>query len=438
MRRRLLSVLALGIVLGACARPAAADERHLVLVSIDGLRPEFYLDGASPARELAALADRGARARAAEPVFPSVTYPNHASIVTGVRPARHGILFNVLFEPDGGRGRWYERAADLRATPIWEWARTAGLRTAAVAWPSTVGAAIDLLVPERDYFARRTPLDALLEAATPGLFDRLAQPPRPRAFKDPVEWDEFVTRTAAAMIRDARPHLTLLHLVQLDHFQHRGGLRGAHVMPALARVDGHITLLLRALREAGIAERALLIVTGDHGFEDIRELVFPNEVLARAGLRGCPAAGPGWQATAHVAGGAAAVFVEPRGDPGVIAKAETALRGEAPGRYTVLTRRQLDDLGAMTGAALGIEAAPGYGLAGSCGRGLTQPRSGGTHGYLPSRPGMATGFIAAGAGVRAGTALERMRLIDVAPTAARLLGLTAPPVEGRVLDELVQ
>lgn len=435
--RRLHWVLLLGIVLGAWARLAAADERHLILVSIDGLRPELYLDPASPARELAALAGRGARARAAEPVFPSVTYPNHASIVTGVRPARHGVLFNVLFEPDGRRGRWYERAADLRATPIWEWARAAGLRTAAVAWPSTVGARIDLLVPERDYYARRAPLDALLEAATPGLFDRLAPPPPPGAFRDPIAWDEFTTRTAAAMIRDARPHLTLLHLVQLDHVQHRGGARGAEVLPALARIDGHIGFLVRAAREAGIAERALVIVTGDHGFEDMRELVFPNEVLARAGLRGCPA-GPGWQATAHVAGGAAAIFVEPRDDAGLIAKAETALRREAAGRYTVLTRRELDDLGAMTGAALGIEAAPGHGLAGSCGRGLTRPEAGGTHGFLPSRPGMATGFVAAGAGVRAGVTLDRIRLIDIAPTAARLLGLTPPPLEGRVLDEIVK
>lgn len=193
MKRRLLCVVVFGIVLGAWAPPPAADDRHLVLVSIDGLRPAFYLDAGSPARELAALAHRGAGARAAEPVFPSVTYPSHASIVTGVRPARHGILFNVLFEPSGSRGRWYERATDLRATPIWEWARAAGLRTAAVAWPSTVGAPIDLLVPERDYFARRAPLDSLLEAATPGLFDRLVHPPRLGAFKDPVEWDEFVT-----------------------------------------------------------------------------------------------------------------------------------------------------------------------------------------------------------------------------------------------------
>ena len=106
----------------------------------------------------------------------------------------------------------------------------------------------------------------------------------------------------------------------------------------------------------------------------------------------------------------------------------------------MLTRAELDALGAMPGAALGLEAAPGWAIGASCDRGLTEPsRTGlGTHGFLPSRPSMATGFVAAGAGVRSGVALERARLIDVAPTAARLLGIPAPPVEGRVLEEILR
>ena len=106
----------------------------------------------------------------------------------------------------------------------------------------------------------------------------------------------------------------------------------------------------------------------------------------------------------------------------------------------MLTRAELDALGAMTGAALGLEASPGWALGVSCDRGLTEPtRTGlGTHGFLPSRPTMATGFIATGAGVRAGVALERVRLIDIAPTAAHLLGIPAPPVEGRVLREILE
>lgn len=178
-----LLVLTLGGVAAVAALappavPAERPERHVVLISIDGLRPEFYLDDAYAAPELRALVKAGAHARAAESVFPTVTYPSHASRVTGVRPMRHGIAFNVRFEPSGARGRWYEEAADLKAVPRWDWARAAGLRTAGVSWPSTFGARIDALVPERDYYARTDPVDLITGASTPGLFTRLGVEPR--------------------------------------------------------------------------------------------------------------------------------------------------------------------------------------------------------------------------------------------------------------------
>jgi hypothetical protein len=426
----------LAVVVATAGVPGAAPERHVVILSIDGLRPEFYLDASFGATELRALVAAGSMARTAEGVFPTVTYPNHASIVTGVRPVRHGVAFNVLFDPTGERGRWYEEAADLKSPPIWEWARAAGLRTASVAWPATLGARIDLLVPERDYFARRDPLPLLQAAVAPDLFERLRVTPSAEIFRQPILWDGFLTATAAAMIRQARPRLLLLHLVQADHFQHRGGREGADVRPAVARLDAHVATLRRALREAAIAERTAVIVTGDHGFQDAGRLVYPNQVLVRAGLRSCPPSGA-WRATVHTASGGAAVFVKP-GDEEARQRAEIALRRAAGNRYTVLTRAQLDELGAMPGAALGLEAAAGFMIGGACGRGLEGASGGGTHGFLPSRPTMATGFIAAGAGIRSGVTLDRVRLIDVAPTAARLLGLTPPPLDGRPLEEILE
>jgi hypothetical protein len=90
----------------------------------------------------------------------------------------------------------------------------------------------------------------------------------------------------------------------------------------------------------------VVIVTGDHGFQDVRAMALPNVILARAGLRACPRAGEGWRATAHISGGAAAVFVSPPGDAGAAAAAEQALRREANATFSVLTRRELDELGA--------------------------------------------------------------------------------------------
>jgi Type I phosphodiesterase / nucleotide pyrophosphatase len=437
-------LLVVAALVGVVARAQDGAGRHLVLISLDGLRPEFYLDESYPAPELRALVRAGSHARAAEGVFPTVTYPSHASIVTGVRPGRHGISFNVLFEPSGERGRWYEEAADLAAPPLWAWVSAAGRRTAAVSWPSTLGARIDALLPERDYYARSDAMEALRAAVSPGLFERLGVAPRAEVFRNVIEWDAFLTATASAIIRDDRPHLLLLHLVQLDYFQHRGGREGAEVRPALLRVDAHLAALRRALAQAGLAERTAIIVTGDHGFQDVQRVVFPNQILADAGLRACPRAGNGWRATAHIAGGAAAVFVTPPGDAATALRAETALRSAGPDRLNIVSRRDLDALEAMPGAAFAVEAGPGFELSGGCSS--TGPRleapalpdRQGTHGFLPSRPSMATGFVAAGAGVRSGVTLARIRLVDIAPTAARLLGVPAPPAAGRVLEEILR
>ena len=376
--------------------------------------------------------------RAAEGVFPTVTYPNHATIVTGVRPARHGVLSNTIPTAAGTRGRWYEEVSDLRASPIWEWARTAGLTTAAVSWPVTAGARIDLLVPERDYYAQKEPLERLRADSTPGIFDRLGVTPKAEMFKDVVLWDAFLTETVTAMIRQARPNLLLVHLVQTDYFQHRIGREGAETKAAVARVDAHVGAIRRALAEAGLADRSVIIVTGDHGFEDARQSVHPNVLLARAGLRGCPEPGDGWRATAYIAGGSAAILVQPPRDAATAAAAEKALREAARDAYTIVSRAELDALGALPNAAFALAAAPGFAMGSGCRGSLIVSGSGGQHGYLPSHPRMPTGFIAAGAGVRAGVALERVRLVDIAPTAARLLGLATPDVEGRVLGEILE
>jgi predicted AlkP superfamily pyrophosphatase or phosphodiesterase len=306
-----------------------------------------------------------------------------------------------------------------------------------VSWPVTLGARIDHLLPERDYYVRPEPLELLRAAVTPGFFALTKVEPDAGIFRDVVRWDEFLARTAAALVRTARPNLLLLHLVQTDYFQHRGGREGADVGPALARVDAHLGSLVAAVRDAGIADRTAIVVVGDHGFADYDRLVSPNEVLVRAGLRACPISERDWQATIHVAGGAAGVFINPPGDAALLRRTEATLRGAASGRYTVLTRRELDDLGAMPGVPLALEAAPGFLIDGGCGRGLTRAASGGLHGLLPSRPEMATGFVASGAGIRSGVVLDRVRLIDVAPTAARWLGIAAPAVEGRVLTEIL-
>ncbi len=283
-----LPLLLLFILVTACATPLSTDQppaRHVILISIDGLRPEFYLDSGYPAPILRKLAASGARAQTVEPVFPSNTNPSHATILTGLRPNRHGIIFNVRFEPDGTRGGWYEDASELRAASLWMWARTAGLRTASINWPTTHFAQIDLLVTGGDYPANEAGLAKLTQATTTGLFSLARVTPSVAALKDDVTWDALMAATAAGLVRRAQPHLLLLHFDQTDHFQHQHGRDADEVKRAVGRVDGHLASILEAVSDAGLSSRTAVVVTGDHGFSNIRQEVFPNYLLARAGLR---------------------------------------------------------------------------------------------------------------------------------------------------------
>jgi len=160
---------------GPLAAQAAPRADHVVLVSVDGLRPDFYLPGSSwPAANMQQMARDGAHAEGVRGVFPTVTYPSHTTIVTGALPARHGIYYNRPFEPEGQSGEWYWHESAIQVPPLWDAVREAGRQTAAISWPVTVGAPLDWLVPE--VYSLDPNSDRLLpmrEGSTPGLWREL-------------------------------------------------------------------------------------------------------------------------------------------------------------------------------------------------------------------------------------------------------------------------
>ncbi len=435
-------LLALILVLVPRAAPPGAG--HVVLVSIDGLRPEFYLgDWDAPA--LRAMAREGARARAVEGVFPTTTYPSHATLVTGVRPARHGIPANTLFGEEGGRREWHWWAKDLKARTLWQAAAEKGLSVAITFWPTTVGAEADWLVAEVWDPDGRETLKRLSNAATPGLVPELVLAngiPVDGKSRDKAAADEFITRAACYVFRKHRPNLQLVHLLQVDEQQHRDGRESEGVRRAVRDQDANIARIRRAIEESGVGDRTALLVTGDHGFMDASVEVRPNTLLVEAGLASVREGKvTTWKALVHAQGGSAAVYAR---DAAHAARAAEVLeRGalrDGKALYTIIPRARLDELGYNPAAAFALEAGEGVLLSGAATVALAggAPSARGVHGHLPSRPELHTGFVAAGAGIRPGAVVDRMRLVDVAPTVARLLGLEMKDVEGAPVDALLR
>lgn len=425
--------------------PAAdGPAEHVILVSIDGLRPEFYLDPTWPAPMLRQLVASGAHAEAVRGVFPSVTYPSHTTMVTGTLPAGHGIYYNSPFEPEGQTGRWYWEAEAIRAPTLWQAVEAEGGVTASIGWPVTVGAEIDYLVPEiwsldpdDDFIeytrARCKPADLLAELE--------------REATGRLRWENFtidyMTRDdragdmAAYLFEQYRPNLLLLHLVETDHFQHEEGREGPRVRRSVAAVDRALAQVWETVERLGLLDRTAFVITGDHGHVDLHTELFPNTWLAEAGLvkpaEGTSKRGADWQATFHTSGAAAFLVLRDPSDGALVERVRQVLDARPKGireLFRIVERQELEALGAHPEAVLALAPVPGVTM-GSDVRGPDlRPTRGATHGYIPDFPHIQTGLVASGAGIREGAVASQLRLTDIAPLVAALLGLDFEAPDG--------
>jgi predicted AlkP superfamily pyrophosphatase or phosphodiesterase len=439
---RRLAVLVLGALLALALAVAAQEPRPLLLViSIDGLRPDYVLAADTyQARipNLRRLMSDGAHAEGVEGVIPTVTYPSHATLVTGVWPAVHGIAANTTFDPRReNHSGYYWYAEDIRVPTLWDAARQAGMTTASIQWPSTVGAAITWNIPEM--WRSNAPDDAKLIRAvsTPGLLAELepALGSYPRALD--VDADERRARYAVRILETRRPALMLLHLIAFDAIQHELGPGTREAIAVLERLDA----LVGGLREAAerlAPGRATVAILSDHGFTrtDAELNLFP--AFRAAGLFAVDAHEriTEWKAMPWTAGGSIAVVLKDPADAATrdqVRQLLTSLASDpANGIDRVLDADALHRRGGFPTASFLIGLKPGW----RAGSRLTGPVQSagkvlGTHGHLPDLPEMRASFFIAGPGVPAGRSLGTLDMRDVAPTLARRLGLALPAADGR-------
>ncbi|MBI3301622.1 MAG: alkaline phosphatase family protein [Deltaproteobacteria bacterium] len=437
----------LGTLLFQGSLRAETIQHHVILLSIDGLRPDYYLHPEKyhlKIPHLRSLTQRGSYAQSMLGVYPTLTYPSHTTIVTGVRPARHGVVSNFIFAPSQGLMNWYLKSTDIQAKTLWEAARDKGLKTAIVTWPVSYGAQVDYLIPEN--LAVTTDIaDLIRQGSTEGLFEDLEKqrgPIKLLPFNDPkacIPLDKMTTDFAAEILRRYKPHLLLAHLLDVDHEQHGTGIDTPQVFASFERIDALIGKLIDAARHAGIWDHTTFIIVGDHGFLPVHAALDFNALLLEKGLLSVDETGKvaQWSAFVQGNGGSAAVYVKDGNDSALRAQVEKLLRAEIASRYAgivrIVDRGHLDQMGAFPEAILALEAEDGYYFSFSNPK-LQVLNPGdpfkGMHGYLPTNPQMATGFIASGRGIRQGVVIPSLRMLDVAPTVAALLHLDLPSAEG--------
>jgi predicted AlkP superfamily pyrophosphatase or phosphodiesterase len=442
----LLVVWFVALSLSLAAETIPAKDRTVVLISIDGFPAWMWRDPTTPVPNLRRLAKEGAVADAMTVSNPSVTWINHTTMVTGVTPRRHGVLFNGLLVRQGvGQPpvieQWRDKADLVRVPTVYDVAHQAGLKTAQVDWVAILNSGtIDhemLEIPkpggeiEKELVAKG--VVSTQEIATFSKGKNIA-------------WRDMIwTHAATHIIETRKPNLLLFHPLTTDAINHQSGPGSMASHTAFAYADRLVGDVLAALERSG--RKATVLITTDHGFKKVQKVVLPNAALRNAGLLTAEGARTvKCDAYVMAQGGVAFVYVT---DPAKKAELKPRLRAlfaEIEGVDKVLDGSEGPPLGMPTpeeNEGMGdliLYPKAGYAFQGAAmGEVVADSKNyAGTHGYLASDPELEGIFLAWGYGIKPGTRLGRMSNLDIAPTIAELLQIKLPDVEGRVLSEMLE
>jgi predicted AlkP superfamily pyrophosphatase or phosphodiesterase len=437
----LACALRLGAQVGGGAQP-------VVLISIDGLKPEYLLEADSRGLKiphLRALLARGAHASGVVGVVPTVTYPSHTTLVTGVAPARHGIITNNTFDPlNRNQGGWYWYASDIRVPTLWDAVMDAGRTTGNVHWPVTVGARITWNVPQYWRTGETDDRKLVRALSTPALYDALEHEVG-TAYADgideSIEGDELRARFAVRMVESRHPDLMLAYFTALDHEQHRSGPFSPAALATLERIDAIVGAMTAAAARA-YGGGAVVAIVSDHGFQRTNRALNLIHALRTAGLVDFPPnvhdKPSAWRATVWPGGGSAAIVLKDSTDVATRDRVRHLLDSLAAdsgnGIDRVIDGVELQRLGGFPGAAALVSLRDGFTF-GYDSRGplVAEVPVGGMHGYLPDSPAMRASFIIAGPGIPAGRDLGLIDQRAIAPTLARILGVRLPGAEAKAV-----
>ena len=381
---------------GGVNRAEQLDKPYVILVSLDGFRAD-YLDR-FPLPNLRRIMQRGARARSMVPVFPSLTFPNHYSLVTGLFPDRHGIVSNSFYDParaekysmyeDAVRdGSWYH------GEPIWVTAESQGMVAACFFWPGSE-AAINGVRPT---FSK--PYDGKVSnaARVKGVLDWLKMP------------------------AERRPHLITVYFSEVDDASHLGSVSDPRVERAARTVDRSIGQLLDGIDALPLKDRVYVIVTSDHGMIDTtrRQSVSIDSLVD---LGGVVHTFVGPVTSLHVRDNNIARATQLRDQLNArLANGRAYLRREVPERFRYSADPRVGDVVVVMEEGWTLRRS--YDL-----RSMVRQRWG-MHGWDPDLTSMRAIFLAIGPGLRAGNVIGDIRNVDVYPLMAELLGL-------RLADEI--
>jgi len=458
MKRIFLSFCVLALSLVTAPSPAAlppASDRIVVLISVDGLAHYYLDDPKAEMPNIRRLAKEGARAEKMKAVMPTVTWPNHTSIVTGVTPAKHGVVGNTYLD----RAKnvvvpliWdpvLDKEQIIKVPTIYDVAKAAGLKTAAVTWPGSRAAkSLDWTVPcvnKSDLFT---------QYSTPSLLEEFKQAGIPyeneaEGFKEGEgeNRDRLHVQMFNHIVRTRRPNLALMHILEVDHVEHAHGPQSPEAYAAVKFADGLVGDISAEL-ETSFPGKTTVFIVSDHGFFNYRQFIRPNVVLRQAGLLTTVGSKiTGGQVRVVTQGGCALIYVTDAANKDTLVPKVQELFKNVEGIAVVVAPQDMAKHGFGDPAAqpqmpdLVLSAKEGYTFndiaAGEDVVTAPDEKTKGAHGYDPNEPRLHATFVAWGAGIEPGSHARTITNTSVAPTIAKVLGLKMENTDGAALESVL-
>lgn len=398
----------------------------------------------------------GALVEKIDPVFPALTYSCHTSILTGTYVGRHGIVHNEKLTRGGISGApWHSMKSDVRGKTFLDIAHEHGLTTCSLSWPVSGGADYDMNMPMIVPYEYRgyAPEKWLHGTATDNLMERYFYK-HGRYIKGPGRsLDLFTMALALDILEDfPQPDVMLVKMCDLDSTRHTYGVYAPQTKDQLRLHDEQLGALMECLRRRGTLEDTNIVVLGDHGQTDIKDVCLLNVLLKQNGFLTADDSGTvtSFDAFCHSTGLAALIEVRDPTDKALLRRVRDfleSLRDDPKIRlHLVADAAQAKDKYGLAGPFdFAIESANPISFGEEAGGNAVWRKNlpgdkkigAATHGGSPTREEVTT-FFAAGPAVRPGTVSGHRSMVDEAPSMAAMLGLTMPNIDGSPILEILR
>jgi predicted AlkP superfamily pyrophosphatase or phosphodiesterase len=422
------------------------NKPRVIVITLDGFPARALQDPKLPMPTLRELAAKGAVAAAMQPINPTVTWPNHTAIITGVDAGKHHVMVNglILFPEDKSSldiEPWVDKERLVHAQTLYEAAAAKGLTTGQVDWVAIYGAkGLTWQFGERPDVGSPIAQDLISQG--------ILTQEQVASFgeKSSSAWrDEIWTDAAVDIIERHNPDLLLLHLLQTDSIQHEYAPMTQAAYLAYAYADRCLDKVISAARKAGTLDHTTFFILSDHGFTTYTHTISPNAALVQLGLLHKNKGSYTGDVWVKAEGGAAELFIHNATRRAELSqKLKTYFKG-VEGVDQVFTNDEARSLGIPSdkdtdqAPQLYLTAKPDYAFGDDIGGELTTTHSPrGAHGYINTMPDMQALFVASGAAITPGIKLGSISNLQVAPTIAKILGLQMPDAIQPLLKEALR